>query len=356
MRIALIAPPFIPVPPPTYGGTELFVSQLATELQRCGHDVVIYANGESSVACQVRYLYEKADWPLRDMSTAMLKNLNHVAWAVADCKRGFDIVHLNDGLAVCLSPLIAAPTVLTIHHPYEPSLSALYAEHTEIQYVAISRAQASREQLHRVAVIHHGVDLSCYEYRETKDGYLSFLGRIAPCKGAHLAIEVAERTGLPLKIAGEIQPLFHDYWNTMVRPHVDGHLVEYVGELDLPGKSEFLSRSTALLFPIQWEEPFGLVMIEAMACGTPVLALPGGSVEEVVENGVNGWICRNVDELAARALDIGISARSCRDGVARRFTHERMASDYEMLYQRLLGEPPQPAAAAPHGDGSHHPR
>ena len=347
MRIALIAPPFIPVPPATYGGTELFVAQLAAELHRVGHDVVVYANGESKVPCEVRWLYAKADWPLRDPSMGVFKNLNHVAWALADSNRGFDVVHLNESLAVCLSPLISAPAVLTIHHPYEPALSEVYAGHPEVQYVAISRAQASREPLPGLRVIHHGVDVETYTYDERKQEYLSFLGRIAPCKGAHLAIEVAKRTGIPLKIAGEIQPVFQDYWDVMVRPHLHTRSIEYVGELDFTLKSEFLSRSRALLFPIQWEEPFGLVMIEAMACGTPVLALPGGSVKEVVENGVNGWICRDVDELAARALDPGISPASCRESVRRRFNLERMGRDYERVYGHAVVRPTGTRAATP---------
>jgi len=337
VRIALIAPPFISVPPSTYGGTELFVAQLAVELDRLGHDVVVYANGESKVPCEVRWLYDKAEWPLRDPSTGVFKNMNHVAWAVADSNRGFDVVHLNESLAVCLSPLISAPAVLTIHHPNEPPLSEIFASHPEVQYVAISQAQAKREPMPGLVVIHHGVDAETYAYRESKQDYLSFLGRIAPSKGAHLAIEVAKRTGIPLKIAGEIQPVFQDYWDAMVRPHLQAGFIEYVGELDFARKSEFLSRSRALLFPIQWEEPFGLVMIEAMACGTPVIAFRRGSVPEVVEHGVTGLVVDGPDELVAaiRALD-QIDRGACRERVERLFDLPVMVEGYERVLGALV--------------------
>ena len=152
-----------------------------------------------------------------------------------------------------------------------------------------------------------------YAFKADKQPYLAFLGRMAPVKGPHLAIEVAKRAGLPLKLAGEVQPLFEDYWKTQVLPEIDGREIEFVGEASLDIKNELLGNASALLFPIQWNEPFGLVMIEAMACGTPVIALPGGAVPEVVRDGVSGWICRDVDEMAARAVDIGISPASCRD-------------------------------------------
>jgi glycosyltransferase involved in cell wall biosynthesis len=165
---------------------------------------------------------------------------------------------------------------------------------------------------------------------------MCFLGRIAPVKGAHRAIEVAKRTGIPLKLAGEIQPTFQSYWENDIKPHVDGRLVEYVGEATPPIKNELLANASALLFPIEWEEPFGLVMIEAMACGTLVLAFPGGAVPEVVRNGVSGWICRDVDEMAERACNLRIEPSSCREYVARHFSVELMAERYERAYDAAL--------------------
>jgi glycosyltransferase involved in cell wall biosynthesis len=186
--------------------------------------------------------------------------------------------------------------------------------------------------------IHHGIDLSQYHYRGKKQEYLSFLGRIAPIKGTHLAIRVAQQAGIPLKIAGEIQPMFRSYFESEIRPHLDGKLIEYIGEADLAAKDELLGNSMAMLFPIQWDEPFGLVMAEAMACGTPVLALPGGSVEEVIENGVNGFICRSVEEMAARVRTVGqeIAPAMVCQYAKQHFSLEHMALRYARLYQSIL--------------------
>ncbi len=335
MQIALIAPPFIPVPPRQYGGTELFVAQLATWLHHQGHRVVVYANGESDLPCEVRSRFPGSDWPLPDVNAGLPKTLTHLAWSVADAGTFADVIHLNDGVGVSLSPLIQRPLVATMHHPWEASLAGLYLDHPEVHYVAISQSQARQHDLATVTVIHHGIDASGYTYRENKDDYFAFLGRLAPYKGAHAAIEIAKRTGRPLKIAGEIQPSFRDYWEAEVQPHVDGRQIEFVGEADHDAKNELLSHAAALLFPIEWEEPFGLVMIEAMACGTPVLALRRGSVPEIVEDGVNGWIGETVDDLVAHARDLRVTPSACRERVEERFSVEAMGRQYEALYARL---------------------
>ncbi len=339
MKIALIAPPFIAVPPQTYGGTELFVAQLAEALSHRGHEVIVYANGESRVDCEVRSLYARSEWPPASLGAGTLRNLQHSAWALRDAAAtAVDVVHLNDAIAVPMAAFVSLPAVCTMHHPHDPDLSELYDSHPDVSYVAISRWQRERERMRRVHVIHHGVRLAEYRFAEQKRRYLSFLGRIAPMKGAHLAIDIAHRTGIPLKIAGEVQPVFHDYWKQQIEPRVDGRFIEYIGPATMAVKNDLLANSMALLFPIQWEEPFGLVMIEAMACGTPVLALPGGAVAEVVKNGVSGWICRDIDEIASRACGPAIHPRSCRDHAARLFSVERMAKDYERLYCTLCCE------------------
>jgi glycosyltransferase involved in cell wall biosynthesis len=155
---------------------------------------------------------------------------------------------------------------------------------------------------------------------------------MVPVKGAHIAVQVAQRTGIPLKMAGQIQPMFQEYWDTQVKPHIDGGLIEYVGEADHATKNDLLGNSMACLFPIQWNEPFGLVMVEAMACGTPVLAFAGGAVEEVVRNGISGWVCADVADMAAKAIAPAISPRVCRGDAEQRFSVQRMVTEYESVY------------------------
>jgi glycosyltransferase involved in cell wall biosynthesis len=333
MRIALIAPPFIEVPPRRYGGTELFIGNLACELHARGHDVTVYGNGDSRLPCRLKWRYAHADWPLDDPVRSQLKNADHTAWAIHDAAASVDVLHLNDIVGVPFTRFVNVPAVLTIHHPHEPALSEQYLRYPRIHYVTIADWLARREPMPRVHVVHHGIPLTDYRFSEEKDDYVAFLGRMAPCKGPHLAIEVAHRAGIRLKLAGDIQPVFHEYWDLQVRPHIDGKQIEYVGEADRALKNDLLSRARALLFPIQWEEPFGLVMIEAMACGTPVLAFAGGAVDEIVSNGVNGWICRDLADMAARAAAPDVSPRACRASVAKYFSVARMTDDYVKVYE-----------------------
>lgn len=337
MKIALIAPPFVSVPPKRYGGTELFIAHLAEGLQKLGMEVVVYANGESTVDAPVRWLYEKAQWPIQGQIYDNLKDLNHTTWAVADAARTCDVIHLNNAPGIGSSRFVHLPYVYTIHHPHDDALTQYYSCFPKVQFVTISDFQRRREAaLSRVRTIHHGIDLSPYHLQEKKEDYLAFIGRIAPVKGTHLAIEVARKAGIPLKIAGEIQPIFRDYYERQVKPHVDGRFIEYVGEADLHAKCKFLGKARALLFPIQWDEPFGLVQIEAMACGTPVLALPGGSVREIVQDGVSGYVCNSVDELAQCARDVTLSPASVRQYVEANFSLERMLTQYAALYEELV--------------------
>jgi glycosyltransferase involved in cell wall biosynthesis len=333
-----VAPPFIPVPPPRYGGTELFLAHLARGLVARGHHVVLYANGESKPprGAQLRSLYPSSDWPLSGPSDGAVKELEHAAWACGDAAEWADVVHVNGISGVVLSRFLPIPVVATLHHSREAEISEVYGRHDDVTYVGISRAQLDKESLPRSLVVHHGIDLEDYPLGLRRDDDLVFLGRMTPEKAPHLAIDAARLAGRRLKLAGEIQPMYRDYWERMVEPRVDGAMVEYVGEADLATKTDLLGRAAAMLFPIQWDEPFGLVMIEAMACGTPVLAFGRGSVPEVVENGVSGWVCDSLEEMARRAAEPGISPLACRRHVASRFSIERMAAGYERAYRRAL--------------------
>lgn len=376
MRIAIIASPFLSIPPRKYGGTELFIGELAQGLKRQGVDVVVYACGESTLTTEVRSLYPVEDWPIEGEIYANLKDLNHTAWALRDCWETADIVHLNNTAGIAFSrfagygddeslllsgdgsasktvatlagvprrgrhvPCKGPKFVCTVHHPASQQLSRFYSHYPDVHYVTISGYQQSHESMPRIRTIHHGVDLERYRLYPRKQQYVSFIGRIAPVKGTHLAIEAAQRAGIPLKIAGEVQPVFRDYFDAMVKPHLDGRNVEFIGEADLDAKNELLGNSLAMLFPIQWNEPFGLVMIEAMATGTPVIAFPGGSVEEVVKDGVSGWVCHSVDEMVERISDAdNIAPAALRSYVRQNFSVERMVRDYLALYREILGLP-----------------
>ena len=345
MRVGLVAPPLIPVPPADYGGTELFVAHLASALQELGVAVVVYTNGESTVPVQRRSIYERAQWPIRDEADASIRDLNHTSWAVADAQDSCDVLHVQSPQGITFSRFTHRPVVLTLHGARDPKLSELYSFFPDVHYVCISQAQCREETMPRMHTVHHGIDLAQYRLVQQKQQYLSFIGRIAPLKGTHIAIDVAKRTGIPLKIAGEIQPLNREYFERKIKPHLDGQLVEYIGLADLETKNELLGNSIAMLFPIQWNEPFGLVMVEAMACGTPVLAMPGGSVPEVVKPGVSGYICRSVVEMAKRARDLNLSPSTVRAYVEENFSTSRMAKAYVQVYESALRDKAREHAA-----------
>jgi glycosyltransferase involved in cell wall biosynthesis len=341
MRIALIAPPFISVPPSNYGGTELFIAHLAVGLKKFGYEVVVYANGESTVPVERRSLYPDSEWPIAADVHGSLKDVNHSAWAIADARKNCDLVHLNNAPGLTYSRFVSTPFVYTIHHPHEKSLSDFYTYYPDVQFVTISDFQRHREVMPRVTTIHHGLNFSKYRLTIEKQPYCAFIGRIAPVKGTHLAIAAARKSGIPLKIAGEIQPMFRDYFESQIKPHLDGKFIEYIGEAGLAEKNELLGNATAMFFPIQWDEPFGLVMIEAMACGTPVIALPGGSVPEIVKDGISGWVCRSVDEIAERARHASdfdpVQVRAYAENT---FSLDRMVSQYADLYAAVLAGVP----------------
>ena len=336
MRVALVAPPFIPVPPKNYGGTELFVGYLAVGLRKLGIDVVVYTNGESTVDVEKRWLYAQSQWPITGEIYANLREMNHSSWAISDAAGDCDIIHLNSVSGLSHTRFVDAGFVYTIHHPHLEDLSDFYNYYPEIQFVTISKFQERQEEMPFLRTIHHGLDLSLYTFQPKKQDYLAFLGRIAPIKGTHLAIEVAKKSGLPLKIAGEVQPMFRDYFETKVKPHIDGKFIEYLGEADLKVKNELLGNARALLFPIQWNEPFGLVMVEAMACGTPVLAMPGGAVEEVVDDGVSGFLCKSAEEMVAHVRTLQLNHAGVRKYAEEFFSFDTMVNKYAALYRQMM--------------------
>lgn len=337
MRIALVASPFVPVPPLTYGGTELFIATLARHLCLAGHEAVVYTNGESTVPVEKRFLYSKTEWPVNSMVYQGLKEIHHTMWSVNDASQSCDIIHLNGPAGVSASLFTEHPVVSTIHHPHSETFRDHYGLNSNVAYVTLSKFQQEQESPLRSTVIQHGIDMDSHALGDGDGGYLCWLGRLSPIKGADLAIQCAKKLGIPLKIGGDVQPVYQKYFDEMVKPEIDGTFIQYLGELDLNGKNELLAGASAMLFPISWDEPFGLVMIEAMACGTPVLALRRGSVPEVIKDGTTGCVCESVDEMIERYQQAKVLDRSTiRQYAEKHFSASRMANDHIALYQSLL--------------------
>jgi glycosyltransferase involved in cell wall biosynthesis len=339
LRIALVSTPFVPVPPTGYGGTELVVGELARSLTALGAEVVVYATGDSALpGIEVRSYFSQAQWPPdREMDRM------HAAWSLRDAARdprGFDVVHVHSPGAVEAAGFAPFPMICTLHHDLDPALTALYRSVPQVTLVAISHSQARRERAHVSSVVHHGLDPSRFPLREDQ-GYLLFLGRYDRVKGVTQAIEVAARAGIPLVMAGASHD--SDYYEAEVKPLIAAHGVMDVGPVGGEQKAALIARARALLFPIQWEEPFGLVMIEAMLSGVPVLACARGAASEIVEDGITGVLCDDASELvpAARVAHHLFDREQIQRVARARWSADRMARDYLRLYgkarvQRLV--------------------
>jgi glycosyltransferase involved in cell wall biosynthesis len=348
MRIAQVAPLYEPVPPVLYGGTERVVSFLTEELVRRGHDVTLFASGDSTTAARLVAVTKHAvrvDAANReDLNAAHVRQLGMV-FGNADA---FDVIHCHvDFQAFPFTRLVRPPVVHTVHGRLDlPYLEPVFGEFRDVPIVSISDAQRAPLAALRptwAGTVYHGIPLALYPFRRGPGRYLAFLGRIAPEKRPEVAIEVAVRAGLPLKIAAKVDAVDRLFFEQRVRPLLDHPLVEFVGEIDDREKARFLGDAIALLFPIDWPEPFGLVMIEAMACGTPVVASRCGSVPEVVTPGRTGFIADTVDGLVDAVTRVHqIDRAECRRHAERRFSVARMADGYEAVFERLCA----PARAA----------
>jgi glycosyltransferase involved in cell wall biosynthesis len=337
MRIAIISTPFVAVPPKNYGGAELMLHELTEGLVRLGHDVTLFATGDSESSADLRWIYQEAQWPPHPLAET-----NHVAWSLQEAiARGADVVHVNSACGLAMARFAGGmPVVYTIHHELDPDLSAFYHFHPEIHYVAISADQASREKpLPNLTVIHHGLDPSTYEWTASPSDYVAFIGRFAEVKGPHTAIDVAARAGLPIRLAGAVHPVDREFGEREVAPRLPQPHVTYLGSVGRDRKIPLLRDARALLVPITWNEPFGLALIEAMLSGCPVVAFGRGSVPELVDEGVTGFIVEDDAAMAGTIRPGGplddFDRRRCRERAMERFGRDRMVRGYERLYQRV---------------------
>ncbi|RJQ52827.1 MAG: glycosyltransferase family 4 protein [Actinobacteria bacterium] len=341
LRIAQISPPWYAIPPTGYGGIELVVSLLADGLVQAGHEVTVFATGDSKTLAKLEYYYDYGPYerilqPVPEVCQVMPAYLRH---------KEFDVIHDHSGrVGPAIANFVPTPTLHTIHGPFTEEMKEYYRSINHgIYFNAISEYQRSLlPELNYVGTIYNSVNVDWYPFSETRDDYLLFLGRMSPQKGAHIAVEVANRLGMKLIIATKmVEPEEKAYFEEKVKPLLDNN-VDILGELDLTTKTDLLMNARCTLFPIQWPEPFGLVMIESMVTGTPVICMRNGSVPEVVEDGGTGFIVDSVDEMAEAVRRVEtIDPAYCRQYVDRKFSVPVMVGNYEKAYEKmLLGDVP----------------
>ena len=338
MRIAQVAPLHESVPPKLYGGTERVVHYLTEELVKMGHEVTLFASRDSETSARLVPCCECALrlGGVKDRLAPHILQLERVA-QMAD---QFDVIHFHvDHVHFPLMRRLGVPHVTTLHGRLDlPELRPLFEEFREMPVVSISEAQrAPLAFANWVGTVYHGLPKDLYRFHARPGSYLAFLGRISPEKRPDRAIEIAERVGMKLLIAAKVDEADRAYFEQVIKPRLQSPWVEFIGEINDREKEEFLGKAYALLFPIDWPEPFGLVMIEAMACGTPVVAWRCGSVPEVIEEGVSGFIVESIEEAVEAVARVGELKRIlCRKAFERRFTSEVMAQNYLRVYERVF--------------------
>jgi len=350
MKIAQVSPLFERVPPKAYGGTERVISYLTEELVRQGHEVTLFASGDSITAARLVA-------PLAQSMRPDQKSQGWLAYhtiqmdqvmALAD---SFDVIHFHtDYLHFALAKALRLPHLTTVHGRLDlPELAPLYRHFREMPLVSISDSQRTPQpQANWLETVYHGLPPELYSFQPDNGNYFAFIGRISPEKRVDRAIDIALECDMRLYIAAKIDPADEAYFNEQIKPRLKEPLIEYIGEIGEREKRELLGHANALLFPIDWPEPFGLVMIESFACGTPVIAYRHGSIPEIMEHGVTGFVVSSQEEAIRAARDIGaLDRKRCREVFERRFTAAHMAEHYLAAYQRVARERAAPAEGRP---------
>lgn len=339
MKIAQVSPLWERVPPPAYGGIELVVSHLTDELVRRGHEVVLFASGDSDTLAKLESVYPRAlrlDPNIKEYSVYEMLELSRVYERAAK----FDIIHSHVGIAALpFGSLVKTPTIHTLHGKFTTDNSKIFTHHAKQPFVSISNNQRDGLGLNYIRTVYNGIDLRSYPFfaQPSDPPYLAFLGRLSPEKGPQHAIAIALQTGWRLKMAGKIDTVDRDFFEREIAPQIDGKQIEYLGEISHSEKVELLGNAAVTLFPITWREPFGLVMIESMATGTPAIGINLGSVPEVIAHGKTGFVCQSIDEIAAAIpAAINLDRQTCRNHVANHFSVSQMVDGYEAAYRQVI--------------------
>jgi len=347
VRIAIIAPPWVPVPPPAYGGTEIVLDSLARGLQGAGHDALLYATGDSTCPVPTKWVLPEAAGTVATGSATELRHVINAYDTILDWH--VDVVHDHTLVGPVYAGRFDLSVLTTNHAPFTGELGDYYrAIASRVPIIAISHHQASTARATRIAaVIHHGVDVDSFPLGDGAGGYALFLGRMSADKGVTTAIRVARAAGVPLTVAAKRrEPAEQDYFETEVVPLL-GVDVDYVGEVGRRDKLDLLAGASCLLNPIAWPEPFGMVMVEALACGTPVVATPCGSVPELIDHGVTGFVCSTETGLADALRHLhDLDRIRCRNAAAERFSAQRMVAEHIDVYTRMFNGHQRPHRAA----------
>jgi glycosyltransferase involved in cell wall biosynthesis len=342
MRIAQIAPQWECVPPTGYGGIELVVSHITEELVNRGHQVTLFASGDSQTLADLKYVVPQAlrnDPSIQEPIAYELLQLE----LLTELAREFDLIHFHTGLmALPFVQLLKTPVVHTLHGRFTDDNYKIFDRYRHLSYISISNAQRqAADRLNYVGTVYNGIKVEDYVFHPQPQDppYLAFLGRISPEKGPEHAIAIARAVGLPLKIGGKVDKVDREFYEREIAPQIDGKQIQFLGELNHPQKAKLLGNACATLFPIAWPEPFGLVMIESMCAGTPVVALNMGSVPEVVAHQKTGLVCSSLEEaIAAVPKAIELDRRQCREYVEKFFSVSKMVDGYEAIYRQAIQE------------------